>query len=137
MDLKLNIKAVLVALFVGFFNPYPTTAAAAVAVLTVLANLLGMLAAVQRGEAVSGTKILRGNARILLYFLTFSALYHAMKFSQVGMHILSGVYTVVALFEFFLLMQKAVELKIVPNALLRLLKSKVDEAQRNNANATA
>lgn len=137
MDLKLNIKAVLVALFLGFFNPYPTTAAAAVAVLAVLANFLGMLAALRRGEAVSGTKILRGNVRILLYFLTFSALYHAMKFSQVGMHILSGVYTIVALFEFFLLMQKAVELKIVPSSLLKLLKIKVDEIQRSDNNLFA
>jgi hypothetical protein len=60
-----------------------------------------------------------------------------MKFSQVGMHILSGVYTVVALFEFFLLMQKAVELKIVPSSLLKLLKIKVDEIQRSDNNLSA
>ena len=131
-----KIKAYLYALLVGFLNPYPSRVAGAVAVLVVLANFTGMLAALRKGEKVSGSKIARGHMRIILYFVSFSALYHALQ-AGIFQHLLSAVYSVIALHEFFLFMQKAVEAKLIPRALLQKLQSLYAKSATNSNNSPA
>lgn len=135
MDLTMEkIKAWFIAILIGFFNPYPMTIAAAVAVLAVVANLLGMLAAVRKGEPVSGNKILRGNIRIAVYFVIFSAIYHAIKGFVFGMHLLSAIYSAIALYEFGLCLQKGVEVGIIPRGILKSFRNAVDKHTNSGAN---
>lgn len=130
-----KIKAYLYALLVGFLNPYPARVAAAVAVLVVMANLTGMFAALKRGEKVSGSKISKGYLRIIIYFTAFSALYHALR-DTFAAHLLSGIYSAIALHEFFLLLQKATELGIIPRGILKKLQDYVSK-NTNDANSAA
>lgn len=122
----MNTKKVLVllgALLVGFFNPYPVRIATAVAILTVTANLLGMLYAVQSGEGVKADKVLKGNLRIAIYFICFSALYHVLHTDTLSMRILSAVYTSIALFEFAIIIRKGAQIGIIPRALVKKLEN--------------
>lgn len=125
-----KIKGYLFALVVGFFNPYPTRIAAAVAVLAVTANLLGMFAAVRKGEKPSANKVFKGNLRVFLYFLSFAALYHALKDIELTRQLLSAIYSAVALHEFSVVITKAAELKIIPKGLTK----KLYDLLRNNGN---
>jgi hypothetical protein len=121
MGVMEKIKAYLFALLVGFFNPYPTRIAAAVAVLAVMGNLLGLFAAVRSGEKPSGSKVLKGNLRIFLYFLSFSALYHALRDVEITRQILSAIYSAIALHEFSIVITKATEVGVIPKGLMRKL----------------
>ena len=119
--------ALIVALAAGFFNPYPVRVAAAVAVLAVTANLLGMFAAMRTGEGVRGSKVLKGNLRIAIYFVCFAALYHVLRDDSISMRILSAVYTTIALFEFMIVIRKGVELGIIPRALIKKIEYAVSD----------
>ena len=126
-----KLKYYIFAFLSGLFSPQPSQIAGAVAVLAVLANFLGAWCGLVNGEGVRGSKVLKGNLRIVLYFIVFNALHLALK-NTVFTHILSAVYTVIALYEFLLLMDKAVCVGIVPRGLLTKLQKNVRLQQKDS-----
>jgi hypothetical protein len=114
-----KLKTIAIGFLVALFNPYPTKIAAAVAVLATLANLMGVLCAFRRGERVSGNKIMRGNLRIVLYFICFGALHLAI--GSTYPNILSAIFGAIAGHEFMLVIEKGICAGVIPSGLTKAL----------------
>ncbi|RMF53684.1 MAG: hypothetical protein D6750_00690 [Bacteroidetes bacterium] len=126
-----KLKYYLFAFLSGLFAANPSNVAGAVGVLAVLANLLGAWCGWMGPEGVRGSKILKGMLRIMIYFVSFNALYAALK-DTLFAHLLSAIYTVIALYEFLLLMDKAACVGIVPRGLLAKLQKNVRLQQKDS-----
>jgi len=116
-----KLKTATVGFLMALFSPYPAKIAAAVAVLAVLANLMGVLCALRRREAVSGNKILRGNLRIAVYFLSFGALHLAI--GSTYPNILSAIFGAIAGHEFLLVVEKGVCAGVIPSGLTKTIQN--------------